>query len=111
MKKILMFLLWCFMGFIALVILIGLFTDNKTHIYKITMQEFNKIEIGMPYDTVVKIIGEKGELTGESKVSGISGISNDIMINVMTWKNPDGSSAIINFQNGKVDSKVQGNLP
>ena len=67
----------------------------------ITKEEFNKIETGMTYNEVKKIIGSSGELT--SKVEGV------VVIEMYTWygNGTAGSNANVTFQDGKVTGKAQ----
>jgi hypothetical protein len=68
---------------------------------EITLEEFYKIENGMSYEKVKKIVGSGGELTS-------SGGSGEYKIDMVTFEgNTFASNAIITFTNGKVSSKTQ----
>ena len=68
----------------------------------ITMDEYNKIETGMSYDEVSKIIGSKGELSTQSEANGYT-------IEIYTWygNGTAGSNANVTFENGKATAKAQ----
>ncbi len=68
----------------------------------ITMEEFNKIENGMSYKKVCKIIGFNGELTSTAG-------SGEYVVEIYTWygNGVAGSNANVTFQNGKVTGKAQ----
>lgn len=67
----------------------------------ITLDEYNRIEIGMTYDEVVKIVGKDGKLFVSSDI-GFGESS------TYTWSSGYGiSNATIMFDNGKVSYKTQ----
>jgi len=74
---------------------------NTNESYTISMEEFNKIHVGMDYDEVCKIIGSDGELQSQS--------SN---IKIYAWDGDGsiGANASITFINDKVESKAQSGL-
>lgn len=67
-----------------------------------TMAKYNQINTGMSYDQVKSILGD-GQLTSEDKIA-------DIVTDIYTWSNSDGSNMNVTIQGGKVDSKTQLNL-
>ena len=69
----------------------------------ITMDEYNKIETGMSYDEVSKIIGSKGELSTQSEANGYT-------IEIYTWygNGTAGSNANVTFENGKATLYARG---
>lgn len=69
----------------------------------ISKAAFDTIKNGMSYKTVVKIIGEEGELNVDQATS----VSRD---KIYTWQKWSGANMIIQFQNGKVVSKAQAGL-
>lgn len=69
---------------------------------KITLEQFNKIQMGMTYEQVAQIFGDAGDL--ESQTQYTHGYKSSIM----TWMNKDGSNARITFdKSGTVKVKVQ----
>lgn len=68
----------------------------------ITLDEYNQIEPGMYYYEIVDIIGSYGECTVNSSVAGIDG-------RLYSWKGSGkpGSSASLDFVNGKLMAKAQ----
>nr|DAX89274.1 MAG TPA: Protein of unknown function (DUF4236) [Caudoviricetes sp.] len=101
-------------AFIILV-LIGMFSGNRfiTPSEKITLDEFNKIQTGMTYDEVVKIIGSQGELLSQAdmELKGLEELgikSGDLKTEMYMWYGADNiSNANVMFQGGKVISKAQ----
>lgn len=71
----------------------------------ISLDEFNRIETGMTYDEVCKIIGGEGVLTSSSDF----GIDDEYKTELYEWTGDGsiGANANIMFQNGKVTSKAQ----
>ena len=70
---------------------------------KITMAEFNQIQIGMSYEQVKEIFKRDGLLKSETNIMGTGS-------RLISWINSDGSNAIITFGPNGVDSKTQTNL-
>ena len=70
-----------------------------------TLEKFNKIEVGMTYEEVVEIVGCEGELTSEASVG-------DHHSAIYTWKGKGsvGANAVITFSNGEVSAKAQAGL-
>ena len=70
-----------------------------------SMQAFNSIETGMPYDEVVEIVGIEGELMSESDI----GQGAQYKTQLFTWEGNGGlgSNANVTFQGGKVIAKAQ----
>ena len=68
----------------------------------ITMEEYNKIDTGMTYKEVKKIIGSDGELSSKAD-------SGDMTIEIYTWygNGVAGSNANVTFTNGEVSGKAQ----
>lgn len=81
--------------------------SNSSNVSSITLDEFNKIQAGMPYSKVVDIIGGNGELVSESTVG-------EYTAQTYMWKGSDfdtsGGNAIIIFSNGDVTAKAQSGL-
>lgn len=70
----------------------------------ITLEEYNKIQVGMTYSQVVKIIGAEGTFSSETQVGSYN-------YKYYTWNGVGfGASASIAFYNNKVYSKTQINL-
>lgn len=70
---------------------------------KINRDRFNKIQNGMTLKQVEEIIGTPGKLIADISTTDETG-------QVYSWKNPQGSNAIIEFKNGKVAAKAQAGL-
>lgn len=68
----------------------------------ITLEEYNKIQIGMTYDEVVSIIGSAGTETTTSSVG-------EYTMSMISWEGNGllGSNAYFTFQNGEVTAKSQ----
>lgn len=68
----------------------------------ITLEEYNKIETGMTYEKVVKIVGSKGTVSSQVEMNGINNI-------IITWYGNGlaGSNANVTFMNNKVQGKAQ----
>lgn len=69
---------------------------------KVTLDKYNKINMGMNYKQVNEILGN-GELASETNLIG----DNNEMYE---WINDDGSNMNVTFQDGKVDTKTQTEL-
>ena len=76
----------------------------KSAVYdgKVTAEEYNLIKPGMLYSDVVFSISIGKELS-VSKVG-------DVTTQVMEWKNPDGSSMSVTFQDGVLVQKSQSGI-
>ncbi|MDX1976237.1 MAG: hypothetical protein SFT94_01060 [Pseudanabaenaceae cyanobacterium bins.68] len=70
---------------------------------EINRSQYNQIQVGMELPEVEQIIGKPGRLIYDNP-------SSVIPTQLYSWKNPDGSNAIIEFQEGKVASKNQAGL-
>ncbi|MEI6329234.1 MAG: hypothetical protein WCP16_08375 [Pseudanabaena sp. ELA645] len=69
----------------------------------ITLEKFNLIQKGMTIEQVEKIFGISGKIIAETN-------SLDTVGRVYSWKNPEGSNAIIEFKDGQVVAKAQAGL-
>lgn len=69
----------------------------------ITQKQYEKVKGGMAYKDVVDLFGSKGEKIGEDKEDGFA---------TYKWKAADGKSgsAVINFENKKLVSKLAHNI-
>ena len=65
-----------------------------------TMDQFNKIQQGMPYDDVKAVMGTDGYLESESQLMG----SNST---VYGWISKSGANVQVTFSDGQVNSKTQ----
>lgn len=83
---------------IAVVAIVGVIVANMLTISK---AEYDKIEVGMSYDEVVKIIGCKGELTDSSE---------ELNSEVYAWRGLGGGHAEFLFVDGKVWIRFQEGL-
>ncbi len=70
---------------------------------QITLAEFERIEPGMTLAQVNEIVGVPGKLIADGQAGGVRG-------QVYSWKNPQGSNAIVEFKDGKVAAKAQAGL-
>jgi len=73
----------------------------------VTKEEFDKIQTGMTYEEVIKIVGFEGELNSQVDI----GAGEQYKTEIYTWANPGGSNMNATFQGGKVISKAQIGLP
>jgi len=69
----------------------------------VTLEKFNRIQKGMTIDQVDKVFGASGKVIAENN-------STDSIGKVYSWKNPQGSNAIIEFKDGQVVAKAQAGL-
>ncbi|MEA5485237.1 MULTISPECIES: hypothetical protein [Pseudanabaena] len=69
----------------------------------VTLEKFNRIQKGMTIEQVEKVFGKSGQVIAENN-------SNDSIGKVYSWKNPQGSNAIIEFKDGQVVAKAQAGL-
>jgi hypothetical protein len=70
----------------------------------ISLDEFNRIQNGMSYDEVVRIIGEQGNVLSDMDL----GIGNEYATQMYEWHGGNGiATADIIFQGGTVVSKTQ----
>ena len=67
---------------------------------RITAEEYARLYDGMSYSEAVSVIGEPGEETSRTDMAGYVTVA-------YSWKNYDGSNAIVMFQNNKLVSKAQ----
>ena len=74
-------------------------SSNQT----VTLEKFNLIQKGMTIEQVEKILGLSGKIIAETN-------SIDTVGQVYSWKNSDGSNAIIEFKDGQVVAKAQAGL-
>jgi hypothetical protein len=67
----------------------------------VSAREYARIEVGMTYPQVRRIVGGPGELTSStSNAAGFRG-------RVYTWPGPDGSTVRVRFANGTVFTKTR----
>jgi hypothetical protein len=69
----------------------------------INLEKFNRIQKGMTLEQVEKVFGASGKVIAENNSSNSIG-------QVYSWKNPQGSNAIIEFKDGQVVAKAQAGL-
>lgn len=69
----------------------------------VTLEKFNLIQKGMTIEQVERIFGISGKIIAETN-------SLDTVGRVYSWKNPEGSNAIIEFKDGQVVAKAQAGL-
>ena len=68
-----------------------------------TIAKFDAITTGMSYPDVTTLMGSSGEELSRSDLGGFVTI-------VFSWKNADGSSISVTFENGAVFTKTQSGL-
>ena len=68
----------------------------------ITMEEYNKIKMGMTYEEVKEIVGSAGEVTSQAGSGGYN-------ITIITWygNGVAGSNANVTFTNNEATAKAQ----
>ncbi|MCA6575418.1 MAG: hypothetical protein ACK5EU_00960 [Pseudanabaena sp.] len=69
----------------------------------ITLEKFNRVQKGMTVEQVEQIFGVSGKVIAENTANNSVG-------KVYSWKNPQGSNAIIEFKDGQVVAKAQAGL-
>jgi hypothetical protein len=69
----------------------------------VTLEKFNRIQKGMSVEQVAKIFGTSGKVIAENNSGNSIG-------QVYSWKNPEGSNAIIEFKESQVVAKAQAGL-
>ncbi|MFM7888945.1 MAG: hypothetical protein ACKPCM_20125 [Pseudanabaena sp.] len=77
--------------------------NSQTEENLITLDKFNLVQKGMTVEQVEKIFGVSGKVIAENTVNNSVG-------RVYSWKNPQGSNAIIEFKDGQVVAKAQAGL-
>ena len=77
---------------------------------KYDLAKYQKVEVGMTYQQVSEIMGDKGIEEARSEMPKIPGISSKIVFTSYRWQNPDGSNMGIQFENDKVTMKAQAGL-
>jgi hypothetical protein len=69
----------------------------------VTLEKFNLVEKGMSIEQVERILGISGRIIAETNML-------DSVGQVYSWKNADGSNAIVEFKDGQVVAKAQAGL-
>ncbi len=69
----------------------------------LTLANFERVQEGMDLAAVQALLGPSGQAIAETEVAGSKA-------QVFSWKNPDGSNAIVEFRDGKVTAKAQAGL-
>src|SRR6516225_11754249 len=62
--------------------------------HKVTLEKYRKVETGMTYDQVHKIVGVHGEELSRVELGGVTTVC-------IAWKNADGSNMLLTFQGGR----------
>jgi len=70
---------------------------------RVTAEQYSRVESGMSYTEVVALMGVPTEELSKSQIRGTTTVA-------YSWRNYDGSNALIMFQNGRVISKAQAQL-
>lgn len=74
--------------------------NSSSSVANLTLDKFNRLEIGMDYDEVVKILGSEGEQSSETKTSRYT-------ITSYKWAGEDYAAIYATFRDGKMTSKRQ----
>lgn len=69
----------------------------------LNLANFERVQEGMDLAAVQALLGPNGQAIAETEVAGSKA-------QVFSWKNPDGSNAIVEFRDGKVTAKAQAGL-
>jgi len=69
----------------------------------LTLANFEQVQEGMDLAAVQALLGANGQAIAETEVAGSKA-------QVFSWKNPDGSNAIVEFRDGQVTAKAQAGL-
>lgn len=68
---------------------------------KITLDQFNQIQVGMTHDQVKQVLGSEDRLSTQTEIMGVR-------FPLYTWMNFRGSNIVITFgRDSTVDSKTQ----
>ncbi len=70
---------------------------------KLNVANFDKMETGMKYTDVVKLLGSEGEVISENEMSGVKTV-------MYKWSGANGAFLKAIFQNGKLLDKVHTGL-
>jgi hypothetical protein len=70
----------------------------------VTRGEYDCLETGLSYDEVTNVLGRSGEEMSSSDLAGFTST-------MYRWGNSDGSNIIAIFQNQRLITKAQSNLP
>jgi len=73
----------------------------------ITMEKYDKVEVGMSVSDVNTLVGVNGIERSTTTKSAVPGVSAATTYHVYSWANSDGSTMTVVFQDGKVMSKIQ----
>ena len=76
----------------------------------VSKSEYDRIEHGMSYPQVVRVIGSPGEQMSSNQIDG-QGVIPDIRTEMYMWQNGNGSNMNAIFQNDKLIQKAQFGLP
>lgn len=74
---------------------------------KYTMQQFERLYLGISYGECQNILGSQGELMSENYIPGIPGYTDSIHTAAFSWKNKNGSNIFLIFQNSRLVQKSQ----
>jgi hypothetical protein len=72
--------------------------------YVVTKAQFDQLRDGMTYDQVKQLLGDPGEQIAHQNLMGLTD-------DMYRWTNWNGSLMMLMFQNGRMISKNQFNLP
>ena len=70
----------------------------------ITLREFNRLEIGMPYKEVVKMLGREGKEDSRIELLGTTTTTYE-------WSEGLGRTVVLQFEDGRLSNRMQFGLP
>lgn len=73
----------------------------------VIFDEYQQIQNGMSYSSVVSIIGAEGEEMSRNKIDGVPGVMDSVETIMYQWVNSNGSNMNAMFQNDKLMQKAQ----
>lgn len=73
----------------------------------VTYEKYNRIQNGMSYQDVVRIIGAQGEEMSRNHIDGVPGVMESIDTIMYQWVNGNGSNMNAMFQNNQLMQKAQ----
>lgn len=74
---------------------------------QLTIEKYNRIQHGMSYDQISRLLEQPGQEQSSSHIPGITGVTGSITTKIYGWQNKDGSNIIVMFQNDRVINKAQ----
>ena len=75
--------------------------------HSITKEQYQRIEMGMSYAEVCKIIGWPGDEMSRNQINGVNGVMPTIDTVMYGWSNANGSNILLMFQNDRLIQRAQ----